>query len=83
MNFLAAPARRDLDSIDETDAGFPRGSICLRQAGSGVMIGERQHLHLSRRCQRHELARCNRAIGVMAVGVQVDEVEHPAGIIRA
>ena len=53
------------------------GGKRLGAAGVGVMVGERQHRRPGAAAARAtSVRRRQRAVGVVAVGVQVDEFEH-------
>ncbi len=71
-------ARGELDAGDEVDAVQRARSACLFAAGRGVVVGEREHGHAACRGQRHQFAGREYAVGVAAVGMQIDEQVHSA-----
>jgi 5'-nucleotidase len=81
--FLATPASRDFHPRHEPHAEWQRGLACFGNPCRGVVIRQRQHAHAPGCCPLDQLPRREYAIRVMAVGVQIDEVVHAAGIIRS
>lgn len=69
-------------TVDHAQIRSGRGRVGLLEASRRVVVGQCQQADIALQGQRDQLRWCERAIGKMAVGVQVDESFHPAGIIR-
>ncbi len=82
MDLLAPPARGDLHAIDQAQRRLLRRGMGFAEARCRVVIGERQQAHAALHGQRYQLRWREQAIRMMAVGMQVDECVHLAGIIR-
>ena len=54
------------------DIGCGTGLTGFGQAGGGVVVGERQYLHMACGRPRHQFGGRERAVGMMTVRVQVD-----------
>ena len=73
VNSLVAPGGRELDTGHEAYARQLAGRARFGQARGGVMVGERQHADTALTGARHQPLGRQHAIGVMAVGVKIDQ----------
>jgi hypothetical protein len=81
VNSLVAPGGRELHSRDEADARSLAAGAGFAQARGGVMVGERQDADPAFPGAGDQLRRRQHAIGVMAVGVKIDQ-SFSAGVHR-
>ena len=73
VNSLAAPLRRELDAGHEADAGGLAGGARFGETGGGVVVGERERADAARLRAFDQRGRRQHAIGIVAVGVEIDE----------